>query len=51
MVDALLAIKWSPEQIVGYLKLNQIPTMSHETLYQYIWSNRKQGDLLWKHLR
>ncbi len=51
IVEALLSLEWSPEQIVGYLKRKQIPTMCHETIYQYIWTDKAQGGLLWKYLR
>jgi IS30 family transposase len=33
-VEAKLAELWSPEQISGYLKANQQPGVSHETIYQ-----------------
>lgn len=51
LVDALLSLEWSPEQIVGYLKRKQIPTMCHETIYQYVWTDKLQGGQLWKKLR
>ena len=41
----------SPEQIYGESKLKDIECVSHETIYQYIWTNKKQGGVLYKHLR
>jgi len=51
MVRKLLRKKWSPEQIVGYLRKNYQRCFSHETLYQYIWRNKALGGNLWTHLR
>ena len=43
--------QWSPEQIVGYCKSQNIPMVSHERIYQYIRENKAQGGILYKHLR
>lgn len=50
-VDALLKLEWSPEQISERLKLEGLPTMSHETIYQYIYQNKRDGGVLYMHLR
>jgi IS30 family transposase len=50
-VRALLEEKWSPEQIVGRLRLEGSFAISHETIYQYIWHDKKQGGNLFKNLR
>ncbi len=42
---------FSPEQIYGRAKLDKINCVSHETIYQYIWSNKKEGGHLFEHLR
>ena len=42
---------WSPEQISGYLALNEEITISHETIYQFVWADKRAGGDLWKHLR
>lgn len=42
---------YSPEQIVGKAKKSNIPCVSVETIYQFIWSDKKKGGLLYKHLR
>jgi len=43
--------QWSPEQIVGYCKSQNIPMVSHERIYQYLRKNKAQGGALFKHLR
>lgn len=50
-VDTWLEQDYSPEQIVGRAKLGQTPCVSHECIYQYIWRDKKQGGLLYQHLR
>jgi len=42
---------WSPEQIVGRMKKDTTSTISHETIYQFIYKNKSNGGLLYKHLR
>jgi IS30 family transposase len=50
-VEELLAEDLSPEQVVGlYKKLNK-EVVSHETIYQHIWSDKKKGGELYTHLR
>jgi IS30 family transposase len=43
--------QWSPEQIHGYCKANNIPMVSHERIYQFIYQDKAEGGLLFKHLR
>lgn len=52
-VKQLLKQKLSPEQIIGYLRRHNLinNNMSHETIYQYIWRDKKNGGDLWMHLR
>ena len=50
-METLLKEDYSPEQVVGTLKKVGKDTVSIETLYQYIWKNKKQGGTLHKHLR
>ena len=45
-----LKIKWSPEQISNRLKNDKNLSISHETIYQYIYTNKSNGGLLYKHL-
>jgi len=49
--QAKLTEQWSPEQISGYLKANDLPTVSHETLYQRIYADKQAGGTLHSHLR
>ena len=51
LVAALLQLDWSPEQIVGFLRRIGQKTMSHELIYQYVWNEKAEGGMLWKHLR
>lgn len=41
---------WSPDQISGRLKLNDI-CVSHESIYRYIWADKKAGGSLYTYLR
>lgn len=50
-IPRLLRIKWSPEQISGRLGLYGILQISHETIYRYIWEDKRQGGNLYAHLR
>ena len=52
-VRKLLCQKWSPEQIVGFIRRSHLMKrpISHETIYQYIWRDKAQGGGLWRHLR
>ena len=47
----LREMQFSPEQIVGYCRRKGIPIVSHETIYQWIWRDKKYGGDLYKHLR
>ena len=43
--------QWSPEQISGWLRLKQQPSVSHERIYQYIYRDKRAGGPLGTHLR
>ena len=49
MMNKLLE-DWSPEQIAGRFKLDGY-SISHETIYQYVWKNKRRGGTLYQHLR
>lgn len=49
--DKLTNEQWSPEQIAGYCKQNNIPMVSHERIYQFIYQDKAEGGQLYKHLR
>lgn len=50
-VERLLRSDFSPEQIVGRLRMEGREVMSHETIYRWIWRDKKNGGTLWCHLR
>lgn len=50
VIDTKLAEKWSPEQISGVLKASGHP-VSHESIYRHVWSDKRSGGTLFKHLR
>ena len=50
-IQHLIKNEWSPEQISAWLKLQCDIRVSHETIYQYILSNKKRGGKLYRHLR
>ena len=42
---------FSPEQVSGYLPREHKINISHETIYKHVWSDKKKGGTLYKHLR
>lgn len=50
-VEAKLGALWSPEQIAGYLNVNDQPTVSHESIYQRIYADKRAGGTLHRNLR
>jgi IS30 family transposase len=51
MVEEKLRQEWSPEQISGWLLKHHGLSVSHEWIYQYIFTDKKAGGDLHKHLR
>jgi IS30 family transposase len=51
VIERLLREDFSPEQVVGRLRLEGVRVMSHETIYLHIWADRAHGGTLWRHLR
>lgn len=51
MITALLRLDWSPEQIALWLKKNKVFTISHSTIYRYVWYDYFFHGSLYKHLR
>jgi IS30 family transposase len=43
--------EWSPEQISGWMAREHSLKVSHETIYKYIWADKKAGGTLYLHLR
>lgn len=50
LVEIKLKEDWSPEQISGRLKEEGV-FISHESIYQYVYADKRAGGTLWKHLR
>jgi transposase, IS30 family len=50
-VETLIRQRFSPEQIVGRRQLAGQAVMSHETIYRWIWMDKRCGGSLWRHLR
>jgi hypothetical protein len=42
-VAALVREDWSPEQVAGWLHRQGCLEISHETIYRYIWVDKRQG--------
>ena len=51
MIEKLIYLDWSPEQISKYYQNEQELQISHEWIYQYIYRDKRGGGTLWKHLR
>jgi IS30 family transposase len=49
--DKLVQEQWSPEQIKGYCDKNNIPMVSHERIYQFIYQDQSVGGNLYTNLR
>jgi len=43
-------LKWSPEQIATVFRQTGVLRSSHETIYRYIWANKRRGGQLHTHL-
>ena len=50
-IHALLREDWSPEQVAGRLRRQGELAISHETIYRYIWADKRAGGALYRHLR
>ena len=50
-VEKLLKEDYSPEQIVGFSKIEGRDCVSIERIYQHIWKDKKNGGKLYQHLR
>lgn len=51
LVKSLLREDWSPEQISGWLYNERNRSVSHESIYQFVLKDKKQGGNLYQHLR
>jgi transposase, IS30 family len=50
-IETLIRKEWSPEQIQGWMKSSMEITVSHEWIYQYIYTDKQAGGSLHCHLR
>jgi IS30 family transposase len=50
-IEEKLCLDWSPEQLSGWLKQECNIAISHERIYQHVWSDKREGGELYKHLR
>lgn len=50
-IARLILEDWSPEQISLLLRRDNILQISHETIYRYIWQDKRAGGHLYLHLR
>jgi IS30 family transposase len=51
VVERYLRLDWSPEQVSGFLRVEGILRISHETIYVHVWHDKARGGDLWTHLR
>jgi len=51
LIEELICLDWSPEQISDQFSKEQRLQISHEWIYQYIYQDKRKGGSLWKHLR
>ena len=51
LIEKLICLDWSPEQISEYCRVERELPISHEWIYQYIYRDKHNGGRLWKHLR
>jgi len=51
LVSSLLRLDWSPEQICGWLRRYRVFSISHETIYRFVWYDHYFGGHLFTHLR
>ena len=50
-IQVLLREDWSPEQVAGWLRRHRELAISHETIYRYVWADKRAGGTLYQHLR
>ena len=51
LIEWMLRELFSPEQISGRLREENLLEISHETIYKHIWREKKEGGSLWLYLR
>jgi len=51
IAERYLRLDWSPEQVSGFLRVEGILRISHESIYVHVWHDKTRGGDLWTHLR
>ena len=51
VIEIKLRMDWSPDQVSGWLDQEKQIALSHERIYQHVWSDKCQGGDLYRHLR
>lgn len=51
LIETKIQLDWSPEQVSGWLEKVENIRISHERIYQHIWTDKHQGGGLFRHLR
>jgi IS30 family transposase len=51
LVEQLIELDWSPEQVSGWLRRQGLLRISYETIYVYVWRDKHAGGALWRHMR
>ena len=51
LVEELIALDWSPEQVAGWLRRHELLAISYETIYVHVWRDKHGGGQLWRHMR
>ena len=51
IIEELIKADFSPEQVSGILRRFSVLRVSHETVYQHIWRDKRQGGTLYRRLR
>ena len=51
LVEHLIGLDWSPDQVSGWLSLHELMSISHETIYLRVWEDKRRDGDLWTHMR
>jgi IS30 family transposase len=51
LVEHLVGLDWSPEQVSGWLRVHGVMSISYETIYLRVWHDKACGGDLWTHMR
>ena len=50
LIEEKVQLDYSPEQVSGWLSTEKDIKISHERIYQHVWTDKRQGGDLYKHL-